>query len=312
MENEEVKKKKMKPWLKAILIFVAVNIVIALPMMGFIEVLVLKGKGHKPSDMDYRGYITRELGMDPDAYEETYQMSHVSIPSSKTEGYLIPVYILKTTEEYEGFVIMSHGMNSNHEMIYPESEAFLKAGYNVVSFDQRKCGESTASFVSYGYYEGMDVVDVLEYALDTQPEGKVALWGQSMGGAAVENAMDETPVIENADYIVLDCPMGAMEELTGAPDIQNRTASVFNKFMVGYGFDDQSPYHQISGNKIPVLLILAGKENVIPERSIAQIKETLTNAPGECEVYTCDNASHADVWLEDPKEYEKRVDEFLK
>ena len=59
-----MKKKKMKPWLKAILIFVAVNIVIALPLMGFIEVLVLKGKGHKPSDMDYRGYIEREYGVD--------------------------------------------------------------------------------------------------------------------------------------------------------------------------------------------------------------------------------------------------------
>ena len=109
-----MKKKKMKPWLKAILIFVAVNIVIALPLMGFIEVLVLKGKGHKPSDMDYRGYMERECNVDMDAYEAKYQMKQVMIPSTKTEGYEIPVCIYQTDKDYEGFVVMSHGMNSNH------------------------------------------------------------------------------------------------------------------------------------------------------------------------------------------------------
>ena len=307
-----MKKKKMKPWLKAILIFVAVNIVIALPLMGFIEVLVLKGKGHKPSDMDYRGYMEREYNVDMDAYEAQYQMKQVMIPSTKTEGYEIPVYVYQTDKDYEGFVVMSHGMNSNHEMICCEAEAFLKAGYNVVSFDQRKCGLSTASYVSYGYYEGQDVLDVLNYALITQPEGNAVLWGQSMGGAAVENTMDEAAVKANVDYIVLDCPMGAMDELTGAPDIQNKAASIINKWMVGYNFDEQSPYEQIRENDIPVLLILAGKESVIPSESIEQIKDILTKAPGGCEVYTEENATHADVWTEDPEEYEERVDEFLK
>lgn len=306
-----MKKKKMKPWLKAILIFVAVNIVIALPMMGFIEVLILKGKGHKPSDMDYRGYMSREYDVDMDAYEAKYQMKQVKIPSTQTDGYEIPAYIYETDKAYEGFVVMSHGMNCNHEMIYCEAEAFLKAGYNVVSFDQRKCGLSTASYVSYGYYEGADVLDVLSYALTLYPEGNAVLWGQSMGGAAVENTMDEALVKENVEYIVLDCPMGAMEELTGAPDIQNRTASIINKWMVGYNFDEQNPYEQIKDNQIPVLLILAGKESVIPSQSIEQIREILTKAPGECEVYTEENATHADVWTEDPEEYEERIDAFL-
>ena len=300
----------MKPWLKAILIFVAVNLVIALPLMGVIEVLVLKGKGHKPSDMDYRGYISREYGIDMDAYEEKYHMEQIVIPSTKTDGYEIPVFTYETTEEYRGFVVVSHGMNSNHEMIYPETEAFLKAGFDVVSFDQRKCGLSTATYVSYGYYEGEDVVDVLTWALSEYPEGKVGLWGQSMGGAAVENTMDEAVVKENVDFVVLDCHMGAMDELTGAPAFQNRVASVFNKWMVGYSFDEQSPYAQIRDNNIPVLLILAGDEKVIPSVSIDQIKQILTDAPGECVVYTKDGAGHADVWLEDPEEYDKRVKEF--
>ena len=106
--------------------------------------------------------------------------------------------------------------------------------------------------------------------------------------------------------------MGAMDELTGAPDIQNKAASIINKWMVGYNFDEQSPYEQIKENDIPVLLILAGKESVIPSESIEQIKDILTKAPGGCEVYTEENATHADVWTEDPEEYEERVDEFLK
>jgi dienelactone hydrolase len=81
--------------------------------------------------------------------------------------------------------------------------------------------------------------------------------------------------------------------------------------MVGYSFDEQSPYAQIKDNQIPVLLILAGKETTIPGESIAQIRQILQDAPGECTVYTEPDATHADVWLADPEEYEKQIEEFL-
>ena len=52
-------------------------------------------------------------------------------------------------------------------------------------------------------------------------------------------------------------------------------------------------------------------EDPLNDMTIEQIKDILTKAPGGCEVYTEENATHADVWTEDPAEYEERVDEFL-
>lgn len=314
-EAKKEMKKPVKIILRIVIIFVIANIILALPVAAFIEVQVLKGKGRSEvtQKAEMKSMLLSEAGIDADAFEETYSIEKFEVPSTKTAGYIIPTFRLKTTEEKKGIVIMVHGMNSSHIGIYPEAQAFLKAGFDVWAMDTRKFGESKADYVTYGYYEGADCIDVLSYVLgnvDSEP-GLVGLWGQSMGGAAVENAMDEAIFVTEADFVVLDCPMGAMEELTGAPDIQNRAASIVNKWVVGYSFDDQSPYAQIKNNTKPALMINAENETVIPEVSTIQIKDTLTDAPGTLTEYTGKGSKHACVANDHPEEYESTVKAFL-
>ena len=309
------KKKLKKIILRGLAIFVMINVIMALPIASLVETYVLKGKGnHEISkEENVREFLSSELGMDTVAIEEKYRMERISVKSSKTEGYVIPAFHYYPEGESIGFIVMAHGMNSSHIGIYPEMEIFLEEGLEVYSFDERKFGESTYPFVTYGYYEGMDVKDVFEYgvAMSLGKARVLGVWGQSLGGAAVENALDEMSLVNMCNCVILDCPMGAMDELTGAPKIQNALAGVMNRFVSGYSFKDQNPYPQIANVKAPTLLIRAGKEKVIPKVSLDTIEETLTAAPCELTVYVSSDAEHANAVETDHEGYKNAVHEFL-
>ena len=315
----EKTKKKMPKALKIILlivgIFLLVNLIAALPVASFIEVQVLKGKGdsERTREANMKAWLDEETSMDADEFEKTYQMTSLNLPSSENIGYVIPVFHFIPEAEAKGFVVMAHGMNSSHIGIYPEAELFLEEGYEVFSFDERKFGESTWEYTSYGYYEGKDVEDVFQYACDSSPEYYIkGIWGQSLGGAACEDALDNDGLREKLDFVVLDCPMGAMDELTGAPAIQNKLAGKFNKSIVGYSFDEQNPYGKLKQNTAPVLLLLAKEDKVIPEISLNKIRESVEASPAELSVYESEGSPHADIVYVDRDGYKEILDYFLK
>ena len=309
------RKKLKKIILRGLALFALINLILALPIASLVETYVLKGKGNRKVSQEayVREWLSSEMGMDSYAIEEKYRMEKISIKSSGTEGYTIQAFHYYPEGESIGFIVMAHGMNSSHLGIYPEMEIFLEEGLEVYSFDERKFGESTYPFISYGYYEGMDVKDVFEYAvaMSLGDARVLGVWGQSMGGAAVENALDEMSLINMCNCVILDCPMGAMDELTGAPKIQNSLAGVINVFVSGYSFKDQNPYPQIANVAAPVLLVRAGKETVIPKVSLDTIEETLKAAPGELTVYVSPEAEHACIAEVDREGYKNAVHEFL-
>lgn len=307
-------KKPVKILLRILLIFVLVNIILALPAASFAEVLVLKSKGNREitTKEEMSAFIYEETGIVAEEFEKEYNLSEFEVSSTATQGYTIPVFVLHTGGDKRGFVVMAHGMNASHIGIYPEAQAFLEAGFDVWMPDERKFGESTWGYISYGYFEGKDVEDVLKFALEEDPDaGLVGLWGQSLGGAACENVMDTQVCLNNVDFIVLDCPMGAMDELTGAPKIQNRLAGVFNGVISGYTFEDQNPYRQMNDVPQDVLLILAENEKVIPKKSIDRIQNILSDSAASLCVFTGSGSRHANVFNDHPDEYRAAVSELI-
>ena len=322
--------KVKKRILIGIAIFVALNIILALPIASFIEVQVLKSKGNREITLeDYqREWVAAECGIDSYAYDEEYFGERILIPSSVQKDYSIPAFYYHTNTDKRGFVVMAHGMNASHITSYPEARVFLNAGFDVFGFDERKCGESSRDTISYGYFEGLDTADVFRYAYDLEmkeasdseelsetdyAEDKIicGLWGRSLGGAACMNALDETGVKGIIDFVILDCPIGAMDELTGAPAIQNKLAGVINKAVMGYSFQDQNPYPQMEECDANVLVIIAGADTVAPKTSTEKIRSILRNSSPNYREYIGEGMSHAKVWIENPAEYERVVDEFL-
>ena len=74
-------KKPLKIILRIVLIFVLANVVLALPIASFAEVLVLKSKGDKErtTEENMRAFVKEEAGIDTREFEQNYSMERFDI-----------------------------------------------------------------------------------------------------------------------------------------------------------------------------------------------------------------------------------------
>lgn len=261
-------------------------------------------------------WLTEDKKFDMQAYQNTYKMENIEITSSY-DGHVIPaVYIYdpgKNTKS-SNTVIMVHGLLGNRLSNLPMANLFLKLGYNVITYDQRSSGKNTAPYTTFGYLESKDVVDYVQYALEQmESTHKLGLWGQSMGAATVANAMDDELVMKNVDFVVLDSPLGNMEDAIAGRDFFSKIkivcASIVNQIKQGYSFRDQRVYPQIENTQIPVLVACSKSDQSIPYEA----EESIYNAikSDKKQLYTVEDSAHSDLYFDHPEEYEKAVEQFL-
>ena len=333
MKFRKKKKKLGRAW-KVLIAIAVVVLILALPLMSLAEVIILRFSGR--SDFteleEMREFMLDEVEFDTVAFEQEHDMEKFYVPSSVTYGYNIPVFHLKgkykseesDVSEQIGFVVMAHGSNASHLTVYPESQAFLDMGIDVWFFDERKYGESTFEYSTFGYLESADVLDVFTFATDSYQdeydplksdeywsERWMGVWGQSMGAAAVMNALGYKRIRDEIDFCIIDCPMGAMEDLTHAPSIQNRIASYEQDVLFDYSFDDQNPYDKLQNYKGPVFLITAEDDEMIPEKTTSAIRIIISNSDFGLHEYVGKNSLHANVWFDHPDEYELAIRNFI-
>ena len=111
------------------------------------------------------------------------------------DGAGIPVYVFDAGDSAKGTVVVSHGFGE-HGMMYSElAEVLVEAGYACTLFDQRGHGEPPDNnqkwfgiIPGYGCFLD-DIVSVSEAASQIAPGSPVALYGHSMGGNIVINAL---------------------------------------------------------------------------------------------------------------------------
>lgn len=317
MSEKALKKKKiLKRIIIGVVIFIAVNYIAYLAIASPIMMKVLRdgGVNKDTSEETMSNWVQEDMGYDLDGFLAKYEIEEFTLHSDDCKDpHDIPAYYIYAegvdTKEAPT-VVMAHGMSASHICTYPYAELFLKKGYNVITYDQHSFGESEEVYVSYGYFESRDFLACVQYAVDAAGENTIGCWGQSMGGATIENAMDEELVKENVDFIVLDCPMGSIAESTHADPVHNFTTSMLNKVVMGWSFNDQSPYKQAEGNAIPVMMVVAGKDASVSEASYNKTGEILGES-GVSYVYEQTNAEHAKVYYRDPVGYANALDDFL-
>ena len=64
-------------------------------------------------------------------------------------------------------------------------EYFIEKQFSFVCFDFRANGLSTGKYVTLGWLETVDINRVLKFLLYEQGVDRIALWGRSMGAAAI-------------------------------------------------------------------------------------------------------------------------------
>lgn len=60
-------------------------------------------------------------------------------------------------------------------------KTFLDLGYDTIAYDQRNSGENMAAYNTIGVLEAKDASAVIDHIKEKYPDGKVILWGESMG-----------------------------------------------------------------------------------------------------------------------------------
>ena len=310
MEKNKKTKRILFNIIKAVVGLYLFYIITGSPVMLYI--MLNTGHNYDSSNEAVAKQLMELHGYDVSEYISSYSVEEVVLTSSMEDSHKIYAYLTyaDASENKDApTVIMCHGVNSSHVSLYPVSEVFLKKGYNVLTYDQRSFGQSDCRYVTFGYFESNDLLDCLNYVNgNVSKDNKIGVWGQSMGGATVENAMDEEAFVNSVDFCILDCPLGAMSEVSHAGPVQNCFASMLCKLTMKFSFSQQSPYKQIENNHLPVLIITANQDKVIPSKSIEKINESL----GKCLYmnYSKD-AKHANVYFADPDGYSEMVDIFV-
>ncbi len=211
-------------------------------------------------------------------------------------------------------VILCHGWTANRYETLPRVKFLVEAGYNVLTYDARACGESEGDLISLGYYEANDLVAAIDY-LKSTGINKIAADGISQGGATIVFASAKSKDLKCV--IIESC----FDELRNA--VNNRFSSMLfipgaigsalmlplAKNKLGIGVDEIAPINKIKNIHIPVFII----SGEVDTRTTPDETKKLFDAANQPKrIWLVPNAGHVDLYRVNQVEYEKRVLEFLK
>ncbi len=88
-------------------------------------------------------------------------------------------------------VIFAHGRGANRNEGMRFARSLHNAGFNLLTFDFRNCGESDRSFNSLGYHEKKDIYAAIDFLINVKKITAVGIMGWSQGAATGIVAMAE-------------------------------------------------------------------------------------------------------------------------
>lgn len=110
----------------------------------------------------------------------------VSFDSTKLKGFHVKSILKKP----KASLILVHGVGGCKEHFTNLAINLAKKGYDCWFFDNRAHGESDGLYSTYGYLEKKDIKAIVDTIKTKIPETKVAIWGNSLGGAIAIQAME--------------------------------------------------------------------------------------------------------------------------
>ena len=207
------------------------------------------------------------------------------------EGKAIPVLAFIVGDGYDrNTAVLIHGLTGTKETTVSVADKFLALGYNVLAYDQRSTGDSTANTTTFGVKEAEDTLSVLHH-MDGQigEDKKLVLWGTSFGGAtaAIAASKADEGLI---DYLILDSPLnsgvdmireGVQKEVKGSrgwEKIVMSAGDVMWKLRQGFGFNAMNPAERLREAKEtlpPVMIISSRDDDITPPYMTEQYLDAL-------------------------------------
>lgn len=212
-------------------------------------------------------------------------------------------------------VILLHGISSSKDGYFGIAEELCKKGFRVVGFDSRGHGASEGGCCTYGWHEKRDVSAIIDEIRKTDPEGRIGVYGNSMGGAIALQAMAADKritcgVIEStfADFNEAACLR--VESFTKLR--LDRIVRPLVAMSAGEGNwkpDEVRPDVAARSIRQPVLLVHGTSDEVFPISEGERIFANL--ASPDKEWFPIDGGHHAYLGRTYGPGYEKRITSFF-
>jgi len=240
---------------------------------------------------------------------------------AQLKGWWMPAQSGGTVLDSGETVIFAHGYRYNRA--YDKIEALNLAkrlaeeGYNVLTFDFRRSGESEGELTTIGYLEKHDLLAAVDYVKSQRGASRVAVIGWSMGAVTAILAAAEAPEIE---AVVADSPFSDLRDYlrqnlpiwTDLPSFPFTPVILFIlPLVIGVDVDAVSPYQAVEKLADQRLLLIHTREDdTIPYTESQRIFQA---APADgAELWLPDEGGHTEAYLHYPQEYEEKVLRFLR
>jgi hypothetical protein len=210
-------------------------------------------------------------------------------------------------------VLLFHGHGGCKCALLREANALREIGYSTLLVDFRGSGGSSGSVTTIGAREADDVAAASAYARAHWPGQPLALFGQSMGAAAVLKAVASGTT---ADAILLECPFDRMLttvehrfELTGLPAFPLARLLVFwGGVQNGFDAFAHNPVEYAAGVRCPALLMHGARDPLVHTEEAEGIFAALAG-PKRWELFA--EAGHQSYCFKCPERWSAVVGEFL-
>ncbi len=232
---------------------------------------------------------------------------------TKLAGWFIPA----DTGSLSPTIVLVHGWSRSRAELLPHADLLHRAGFSVLTFDQRNRGESEGDMVTLGVREQLDLSGAIDYVL-TRPEvdpKRIGTLGLSTGGVvslmvASRDKRVRALVVESP-FASLDTIMSkSLSHYYHLPTFPiAHLARILMERQIGASMNAVSPLHAVGEmTDRPVFFIADGADAVVGAEEALH----LFDAAGEQRRYwLIEGANHACGWQAAPKEYEQRVVDFF-
>lgn len=215
-------------------------------------------------------------------------------------------------------VIFCHGYGQRRDVepFYEILKGMIDNGYNVLTFDFRRCGESGGKTVTLGIKEVNDLNAVIEFAKVELKQDKIALLGYSMGAVTVLRCGSNPDV----SCLIADSPfcdlhnylLGNLTKWTKLPKFPfSYILLKYFYFRSGYNLKKVDIISDVQKyNDKPLFLIHSKGDSYISFRNSEQIYEVRSKE--KTEIWIGENSEHCDMCVDLGDEYIARISKFLR
>ena len=217
-----------------------------------------------------------------------------------------------------GTIIYCHGLNRSKVEMLPRAQFGHRIGYNGLLFDVRQHGQSGGDLTSLGYYERLDVLGAVRYALEDEKAARpIILWGVSMGAVASLMAAAESPevsaVISDSAFLSLsDTVVHHWKLFIPLPSFP-----IAHEVLYGIGWRAGFPTGELDSEKAverigprPILFVAVEGDRRMP-LDIAKRLYSRAQNPAK-QIVILPGSRHGEGFNHSREQYETAVVDFLK